>query len=88
MLRRPVNLDEASPLVREGGSVGLVHEGGGAAFGRLTPSRRLEIYSTTMRDFGRPDQAVPGYIESHVSRRRIDLDRGEVVLVPTFRLPT
>ncbi|MGA9774645.1 MAG: molybdopterin-dependent oxidoreductase [Candidatus Dormiibacterota bacterium] len=88
VLRRPVTLDEAPPLVGEAGSVGLVHEGGDATFGWLTPSRRLEIYSTTMRDFGWPDQAVPGYIESHVSRRRIDLERGELVLVPTFRLPT
>ncbi len=88
VLRRPVRDDEAPPLVGEAGSLGLVHEDGTATAGWLTPSRKLEIYSTSMRDFGSGDQATPGYIESHVSRRRINLEAGELVLVPTFRLPT
>jgi anaerobic selenocysteine-containing dehydrogenase len=88
VLRRPVGDDEAAPLVGEAGSVGLVHEDGSVTQGWLTPSRKLEIYSTSMKDFGFGDQATPGYIESHVSRRRIDLEEGELVLVPTFRLPT
>jgi anaerobic selenocysteine-containing dehydrogenase len=88
VLRRPVSDDEAPPLVGEAGAVGVLHDDGTATAGWLTPSRRLEIYSSTMRDFGYADQAVPGYIESHVSRRRIDLEAGELVLVPTFRLPT
>jgi anaerobic selenocysteine-containing dehydrogenase len=88
VLRRRVSDDEAAPLVGEAGSVGVVHEDGSVTQGWLTPSRRLEIFSTSMSDFGFPDQAVPGYIESHVSRRRVDPDAGELVLVPTFRLPT
>ncbi|MGC8474325.1 MAG: molybdopterin dinucleotide binding domain-containing protein, partial [Candidatus Dormibacteria bacterium] len=88
VLRRPVRDDEAAPLVGEAGSVGVRHEDGSVTQGWLTPSRRLEVYSTSMRDFGFADQAVPGYIESHVSRRRIDQAAGELVLVPTFRLPT
>ncbi|MHB1501560.1 MAG: molybdopterin-dependent oxidoreductase [Candidatus Dormibacteria bacterium] len=88
VLRRPVAEGEAMPLVGEAGSVGVVHEDGSTTRGWLTPSRKLEIYSTSMRDFGFADQAVPGYIESHVSHRRIDLEQGELVLVPTFRLPT
>src|SRR5262249_58446554 len=56
--------------------------------GGLTPSRKLEIYSETVASFGWPEHATPGYIRSHVAADQIDLDAGEMVLVPTFRLPT
>jgi anaerobic selenocysteine-containing dehydrogenase len=75
-------------LVGEAGSVGVQHADGTRTFGWLTPSRKLEIYSPTMRDWGWPEYATPQYIESHVSRNKVDPDRGEFVLVPTFRLPT
>ena len=88
VLRKPVTLDSAPPLVGEAGSVGLEHADGSRTFGWLTPSRKLEVYSTAMRDWGWPEYATPTYIESHVSRRQIDPDRSEFVLVPTFRLPT
>jgi anaerobic selenocysteine-containing dehydrogenase len=87
VLRRPVDLDSEPPLVGEAGALGVRHEDGTVTAGWLTPSRKLEIYSTAMRDWGWPEQATPGYIESHVSRRKIDESRGELVLVPTFRLP-
>ncbi|MHC5113560.1 MAG: molybdopterin dinucleotide binding domain-containing protein, partial [Planctomycetota bacterium] len=48
----------------------------------------LEIYSRTMKEWGWPEHALPGYIESHIHRKHMDRDRGEYVLVPTFRLPT
>jgi len=41
-----------------------------------------------MRDWGWPEQALPGYIKSHVHRGGMDRGKGEMVLVPTFRLPT
>jgi anaerobic selenocysteine-containing dehydrogenase len=88
VLRKPVTLDTQVPLVGEAGAVGVVHDDGTRTQGWLTPSRKLEIYSTAMRDWGWPEHAVPDAIESHVSRRRIDLEAGERVLVPTFRLPT
>jgi anaerobic selenocysteine-containing dehydrogenase len=53
-----------------------------------TPSRRLEFYSTTLRDWGWPEHAVPGYIRSHVHPEQVDRANGELVLLPTFRLPT
>jgi anaerobic selenocysteine-containing dehydrogenase len=87
VLRRPVGLDDEPPLIGEAGSVGVRHDDGTATFGYPTPSRRLEIYSTAMRDWGWPEYATPGYIESHISRRRTDLEHGQLVLVPTFRLP-
>ncbi|MFZ5852691.1 MAG: molybdopterin-dependent oxidoreductase [Actinomycetota bacterium] len=88
VLRRPVTLDSAPPLVGEAGSVGVRHEDGTATFGWPTPSRRLELYSESMADFGWPEQATPGYVTSHVSRAQVDPAAGEAVLVPTFRLPT
>src|SRR4029453_3910084 len=78
---------DAAGVVRAGGQVGGVDLGGGEVVaGWPTPSRRLEIYSRTMRDWGWDDQALPGYIRSHVHRSR--LDAGEMLLLPTFRLPT
>jgi len=53
-----------------------------------TPSRKLEFYSPTMVEFGWPEEAIPGYIRSHVHWSRLDREAGEAVLLPTFRLPT
>ncbi|MEU5849163.1 molybdopterin-dependent oxidoreductase [Saccharopolyspora shandongensis] len=88
VFRRPVTLDSAPPVVGEAGSVGVRHDDGSVTAGWLTPSRKLEVYSTTMRDWGWPEHATPGYIRSHVAHSEIDIAAGELVLVPTFRLPT
>jgi anaerobic selenocysteine-containing dehydrogenase len=88
VLRRPTTPDSVPPLIGEAGSVGVRHEDGTVTAGWLTPSRKLEIYSTALADFGWPEHATPGYIESHVSRHQVDVDAGELVLMPTFRLPT
>lgn len=88
VLRKPTDLDSTPPLFGEAGAVGVRHDDGTATAGWLTPSRKLEVYSTAMRDWGWEEHATPGYIRSHVSRREIDLDAGDLVLVPTFRLPT
>ncbi|MGH7845333.1 MAG: molybdopterin-dependent oxidoreductase [Candidatus Binatia bacterium] len=53
-----------------------------------TPSRKLELYSKTLKDWKWAEHALPGYIESHVSRKVIDIEKGEMLLLPTFRLPT
>jgi anaerobic selenocysteine-containing dehydrogenase len=85
--RTPVDLDSEPPLIGEAGSIGVRHEDGSVTAGWPTPSRKLEIYSSAMRDWGWPEHATPGYIESHISHRRINEAAGELVLVPTFRLP-
>jgi anaerobic selenocysteine-containing dehydrogenase len=87
VMRRPAGPDDEAPLVGEAGSIGVRHDDGTVTLGFPTPSRKLEIYSTAMRDWGWPEHATPGYIQSHVSRHHIDLDAGQLVLVPTFRLP-
>ncbi len=51
-----------------------------------TPSRKLEFYSTALRDWGWPEYAVPTYIKSHVHPENLGPD--EFVLLPNFRLPT
>src|SRR6185503_18768228 len=53
-----------------------------------TPSRRLEVFSKTLAEWGWPEQALPGYVKSHIHRSAMDASKGEFVLMPTFRLPT
>ncbi len=50
-----------------------------------TPSGKLEFYSSTLAEWGWPEYALPTYIKSHIHRER--LDRDQVVLISTFRLP-
>jgi anaerobic selenocysteine-containing dehydrogenase len=61
---------------------------GVARRGFPTPSRKLEFFSKTLKEWKWPEHAVPGYIRSHVHWSHLDRARGEMVLLPTFRLPT
>jgi anaerobic selenocysteine-containing dehydrogenase len=81
-------VDPATGVIRRDGQAVGVEVDGQAVVGFPTPSRRLEFYSATMRDWGWPEYAVPGYIPSHVHPSRLDRERGEFPLVATFRLPT
>ena len=56
--------------------------------GWKTPSGKLEVYSSTLAKWGHRAHATPGYIRSHVHWRNLDEANGEMVLLPTFRLPT
>jgi anaerobic selenocysteine-containing dehydrogenase len=69
---------------------GGVEVGGVARRGFTTPSGRLEFFSPTLRDWGWPEQAyaVPWPLRSHVAPEVIDIDAGEMLLLPNFRLPT
>ena len=83
-------LDSTPPLVGEAGAVGR----------RSTPtarspragSRRPASWSSTpptMRDWGWPEHATPGlHRRPTCAPPEIDLAAGELVLMPTFRLPT
>jgi anaerobic selenocysteine-containing dehydrogenase len=79
---------EPDGTIRKDGKPIGVQVGTQACQGFNTPSRRLEFYSKTLADWGWPEEAIPGYIESHIHRKRLDRDKGEYALVPTFRLPT
>jgi anaerobic selenocysteine-containing dehydrogenase len=74
-------------ISKDGKPIGLVVDGEPRA-GFPTPSRRLELYSPTLAEWGWPEHALPACIDSHVHRRHIERKRGEYLLVPTFRLPT
>jgi anaerobic selenocysteine-containing dehydrogenase len=80
--------DPETGLVRAGEKTVGVEIDGKAVAGFPTPSRKLEIYSRTLVDWGWGEEALPGYVRSHVDRRAMDAGKGEMVLVPTFRLPT
>ncbi|WP_458189041.1 molybdopterin-dependent oxidoreductase [Haladaptatus sp. NG-WS-4] len=55
-----------------------------------TPTGKQQFYSKTLADWGWDDEqyTLPHYIKSHVHPENLDYDDGEMVLVPTFRLPT
>jgi anaerobic selenocysteine-containing dehydrogenase len=58
--------------------------------GQRTPSKKLEFFSSTMRDWGWDElqYVVPWPVKSHVHPDEIDRAKGEMLLLPTFRLPT
>jgi anaerobic selenocysteine-containing dehydrogenase len=53
-----------------------------------TPSRKLELWSGTLADWGWKELALPTHADSHVSKKGIDAAKNEFCLLPTFRLPT
>ncbi|WP_265110805.1 molybdopterin-dependent oxidoreductase [Halosolutus halophilus] len=55
-----------------------------------TPTGKQQFYSKTIAEWGWDDEeyTIPHYLKSHVHPENIDYDDGEMVLVPTFRLPT
>ena len=74
-------------MAKDGKPVGIEIDGA-AVEGFPTPSRKQELYSQTMVDWGWPEHALPGYIESHVDTPKLNFAAGEFCLLPTFRLPT
>ncbi len=90
---RPVDVSGATldaatgAYVKDGKAIALDVDGR-PVFGFATPSRRLELLSPTMIEWGYEDHALPAYVRSHVHESELDAARGEMVLVPTFRLPT
>jgi anaerobic selenocysteine-containing dehydrogenase len=73
----------------DGSPIGAVVDGV-PKVGFETPSRRLELLSGTLVDWGwkEPEFVVPWPLDSHVSDRHIDRSKGEMLLLPNFRLPT
>ena len=78
---------ETGVVIKGGKAIG-VRLDGAAVEGFATPSRRQEFYSSTLVEWGWPEYAIPGHIASHVAPDALDSAKGEMVLVPTFRLPT
>jgi anaerobic selenocysteine-containing dehydrogenase len=81
-------VDPVTRVATRGGQAAGIEVDGVVRAGFPTPSRRLEFFSPTLRDWGWPEQAVPRYVRSHVHWSRLDRERNEMALIPTFRLPT
>jgi len=81
-------VDALTGVITRGGQAIGVEIDGVPRVGFPTPSRRLEFFSRTLKEWRWGEQAVPGYIQSQVHWSRLDRARGEMALVPTFRLPT
>ncbi|MEQ1906637.1 MAG: molybdopterin dinucleotide binding domain-containing protein, partial [Pirellulaceae bacterium] len=82
------DIDQASGLITKNKKTLGVQVGGKPVVGFNSPSRKQEIYSPTMRDWGWPEFATPVYVRSHIHPIHIDRESKEFVLAPTFRLPT
>jgi anaerobic selenocysteine-containing dehydrogenase len=76
-------------LDAEGTVVGVVVDGV-ARKGFGTPSRRLEMFSATLSDWGWKEReyVIPWPLPSHVGPPEVDREAGQMVLLPNFRLPT
>jgi len=81
-------VDPVTKVISRGGAAIGVEIDGRPHQGFPTPSRKLELFSKTLKDWKWPEEALPGYIRSHVHFSNLDRARGEMVLLPTFRLPT
>ena len=72
---------------KKGAAVGVAIDGVARA-GFPTPSRKLEFFSKTLKEWKWPELAIPNYTKSHVHRDNVNRGQGEMLLIPTFRLPT
>ena len=81
-------VDAASRVIHKQGTPVGVEIDGYSYTGFPTHSRKLEFYSKTLKDWKWPEFAIPTYARSHVHQDNIDATKGEMLLLPTFRLPT
>jgi anaerobic selenocysteine-containing dehydrogenase len=83
------SVDTENRILKEGKAVGVLIDGE-AKIGFDTPSRKLEFYQPTMAEWGwpEPEYTLPHYLKSHVHPDNINRAEGEMLLLPTFRLPT
>ncbi|HSK72024.1 MAG TPA: molybdopterin-dependent oxidoreductase [Pyrinomonadaceae bacterium] len=77
--------DENGNFIKNGKIVGVEIDGK-PRVGFNTPSRKQEFFSETTKDWSWAEHAFPTYVKSHIHPE--NLGENEIVLVPTFRLPT
>ena len=55
-----------------------------------TPSKKLEFFSDTLANWGwsEKEYVIPWSVKSHVHPDTVDRAKGEMILLPNFRLPT
>lgn len=83
-------VDELGRVIDRAGNALGVTVDGVPRKGFETPSKKLELFSPTLYDWGWKEQSycVPWPLESHVGPKQIHREKGEMLLLPTFRLPT
>ena len=83
------SIDDSNRVIAEGKAVGLMVDGK-AKVGMGTPSRKLEFFSNTLHSWGWPEReyTIPWPLKSHVHPDNINRRKGEMLLLPNFRLPT
>lgn len=79
-------IDAERGEIRKGGKLVAIIADGKARVGFNTPSKRQELFSKTTSEWGWPEYEFPTYVKSHIHPD--NLGPNEIVLVPTFRLPT
>ncbi len=83
-------MDEKSKIRNQKSEIVGVMVDGEAKVGFGTPSRKLEFFSPTMYEWGWTEReyTIPYPLKSHVHPDNINHEAGEMLLLPTFRLPT
>ena len=84
-----LKVDERQRIFRDGRPVGVMVDGE-AKVGVTTPSRKFEFFSPTLYAWGWPERrhTIPWPLKSHVHPDNVDREKGEMLLLPNFRLPT
>jgi len=82
-------VDEFNRASKDGHVVGLAVDGV-VTPGFETPSKKLEFFSDTLANWGwsEKENVIPWSVKSHVHPDTIDRSKGEMILLPNFRLPT
>ncbi|MEM7335197.1 MAG: molybdopterin-dependent oxidoreductase [Chloroflexota bacterium] len=82
-------IDESNRILKDGKTVGISIDGE-AKVGVGTPSKKFEFFSPTIHDWGWTEReyTIPWTLKSHVHPDNIDRSKGEMLLLPNFRLPT
>jgi len=82
-------VNEFNHASKDGQVVGLAVDGV-VSPGFDTPSKKLEFFSDTLANWGwsEKENVIPWSVKSHVHPDNIDRSKGEMILLPNFRLPT
>jgi anaerobic selenocysteine-containing dehydrogenase len=82
-------VDEKGRILKEGKPVGVMIDDE-PMVGVNTPSRKFEFFSQTLYEWGWPEKeyTIPWTLKSHVHPDNIPFEKGGMLLLPNFRLPT
>ncbi|KAA3658462.1 MAG: formate dehydrogenase, partial [Chloroflexi bacterium] len=82
-------IDKDARIMKDGSKIGVLIDGK-PKVGVKTPSRKFEFFSPTMHEWGwtEKEYTIPYPLKSHVHPDNIDRSKGEMLLLPNFRLPT